>query len=173
MSADCITNTLEGRTVLIVGCTGNIGHNLMNHALAEYSPFARVRGLARKTSKLPAHLRADSERGQAKGLELFDCEAFDLQGYERACEGVDTGICAYQGIEELALDAQLLLLRAAARSGVKQYVGGKRINLSHMPFIFLHTNRGSHQCRSCAFFAVPTHQLLGTTISPRLRLETM
>jgi len=54
-------------------------------------------------------------------LELFveSKHYYDVPALEEAVKGVDAVICAYGGMPELALDAQLLLLRAAERAGVK------------------------------------------------------
>lgn len=44
---------------------------------------------------------------------------YDIAALERAVDGVDAVVCAYAGLPELALEGQLLLLRAAERAGVK------------------------------------------------------
>ena len=55
------------------------------------------------------------------GLESFvESKAYyDVPALEQAVRDVDAVICAYGGLPELALDGQLLLLRAAERAGVK------------------------------------------------------
>ncbi|KAL0480566.1 NAD(P)-binding protein [Acrasis kona] len=47
---------------------------------------------------------------------------YDIQALDRAVKGVDAIICAYSGLPELHLDGQLLLLRAAERSGVERFL---------------------------------------------------
>lgn len=104
------------RRLLVVGVTGNVGVEVLRYALSPASPFTHVRGLARTTAKLPADLLA------APHAEYVDADAYDVGAYERACRDVDAVICAYRGVPALGLDAQLLLMRAADRAGVKQMV---------------------------------------------------
>jgi hypothetical protein len=54
-------------------------------------------------------------------LEMFveSNNYYDTSALEQACQGVDAVICAYGGLPELALDGQLLLLRACERAGIK------------------------------------------------------
>jgi hypothetical protein len=47
----------------------------------------------------------------------------DSAGFERACTGVDAIIVAWNENPRLVLDAQLLLLRAAERTGIKRFHG--------------------------------------------------
>ncbi|KAL2677244.1 hypothetical protein Neosp_011012 [[Neocosmospora] mangrovei] len=99
--------------VLIAGATGNLGQKLIDSL---HSHGHQVRALGRNPSKLEAPRR--------EKLESFvQSEAYyDIPTLDRACKGVDVVICAYQGIPQLQLEGQLLLLRAAERSGVKTYV---------------------------------------------------
>ncbi|KAE8227136.1 hypothetical protein CF319_g337 [Tilletia indica] len=108
--------TKPTRRLLIVGVTGNVGVEILRYALSSASPFTHIRGLARTTSKLPKDLL------EAPNAEYIDADAYDVQAYERACEDVDSVICAYRGIASLGLEAQLILMRAADRCGVKQMV---------------------------------------------------
>ncbi|KAL9932120.1 hypothetical protein V8E36_008892 [Tilletia maclaganii] len=104
------------RRLLIVGVTGNVGVELLRYALSSASPFTHVRGLARSTHKLPEELL------NAPNADFIDADAYDVDAYEHACEDVDSIVCAYRGVAELGLEAQLILLRAADRKGVKQMV---------------------------------------------------
>ncbi|KAJ4141966.1 hypothetical protein NW754_014755 [Fusarium falciforme] len=99
--------------VLIAGATGNLGQKLIDSL---YSHGHQVRALGRNPSKL--------EPSRREKLESFvQSEAYyDIPALDRACKGVDVVICAYQGIPQLQLEGQLLLLRAAERAGVKTYV---------------------------------------------------
>lgn len=96
--------------ILIAGITGNIGKQAASAGLQRGH---RIRGLGRSPAKLDDELSA--------GLESFvvSDNYYDIAALERAVKGVDAVICAYAGLPELALDGQLLLLRAAERAGIK------------------------------------------------------
>ena len=73
----------------------------------------RVRGLGRNPDKLALDLSARLE-GFAKMKDIYDIAALD-----RAVQGADAVICAYNPSPELIVEGQILLLRAAERAGVK------------------------------------------------------
>lgn len=108
-----IISHLFAMLILIAGVTGNIGRQATR---AGEQRGHQIRGLGRSPAKLDDHLSA--------ALESFvvSDNYYDIAALERAVEGVDAVICAYGGLPELALDAQLLLLRAAECAGIK--VGG-------------------------------------------------
>ncbi|KAJ9661277.1 hypothetical protein H2198_002020 [Neophaeococcomyces mojaviensis] len=99
--------------ILIAGITGNIGLHAARHALAIGH---QVRGLGRSPDKLDPNVRQQ--------LESFITSSSysDITALDRAAFGVDAVICAYGGLPELHLDAQLLLFRAVERAGVKRYL---------------------------------------------------
>lgn len=99
--------------ILIAGITGNIGTHAAAHALSQNHA---VRGLGRNPSKLPPNTLSQ--------LESFVTSTayHDIAALDRATAGVDAVICAYAGLPELHLDAQLLLLRACERAGVKRFL---------------------------------------------------
>ena len=99
--------------ILVAGATGNLGQKMIDSL---HSRAHQVRGLGRHPSKLDLSSR--------KKLESFirSDNYYDVPALDRACKGVDAVICVYTGIPELALEGQLLLLRAAERAGVKKYV---------------------------------------------------
>jgi nucleoside-diphosphate-sugar epimerase len=99
--------------VLVAGATGNVGQPLV---LALLSRGHQVRILARSPSKMAEGTLARLE-GVVRPSAYWDVGALD-----RACAGVDGVICAYNGQPELTLDAQLLLLRAAERAGVRRFI---------------------------------------------------
>lgn len=96
--------------ILIAGITGNVGKQA---ARAGLERGHQIRGLGRSPGKLDPALRA--------GLESFveSKTYYDIAALDEAVKGVDAVICAYGGMPELALDGQLLLLRAAERAGIK------------------------------------------------------
>ncbi|KAM0335432.1 hypothetical protein ACHAQA_000478 [Verticillium albo-atrum] len=99
--------------VLIAGVTGNLGLKLVD---ALHAHGHQVRGLARNQSKIDAaHMEKLHSFVEIKTY-------YDIEAIDRGCSGVDAVICAYEGIAELHLDGQLILLRAAERAGVQRFV---------------------------------------------------
>lgn len=96
--------------ILIAGITGNIGQK---SARAGVERGHQIRGLGRSPEKLDRTIHSKLESFvQSKNYD-------DIDALEQAVQGVDAVICAYGGVPELALDGQLLLLRAADRAGIK------------------------------------------------------
>ncbi|KAK3079412.1 hypothetical protein LTS18_004928, partial [Coniosporium uncinatum] len=94
--------------ILIAGITGNIGRACATHAL---SAGHHVRGLGRNPDRLPDSISAK--------LDSFvqSTSYYDVAALDKACAGgVEAVICAYGPSQELALDGQLMLLRAAERA---------------------------------------------------------
>lgn len=95
--------------ILIAGITGNVGSQA---ARAGLERGHQIRGLGRSPIKLdPAVLSSLESFVQSENY-------YDISALEKAVEGIDAVICAYGGLPELALDGQLLLLRAAERAGI-------------------------------------------------------
>lgn len=96
--------------ILIAGITGFVGIPCARAALARGH---KVRGLARNADRLPKDL--------LQQLESFETLSgiYDVAAYDRAVAGVDAVINTMAGFPEMVMEAQLLLLRAAERAGVK------------------------------------------------------
>ncbi|KAH6669671.1 hypothetical protein F5X68DRAFT_249101 [Plectosphaerella plurivora] len=99
--------------VLITGISGNLGQRLASAALAR---GLQVRGLGRNPDNVSSEVREKLE-SFVKTEHYYDIPALD-----RAVTGVDAIISAYSPDPILDLDANLLLLRAAERAGVKVFV---------------------------------------------------
>ncbi|KAF4462602.1 nad dependent epimerase [Fusarium albosuccineum] len=99
--------------VLIAGITGSLGQRLASNAI---SRGLSSRGLGRDPSKLPAAITEKLE-SFVKSTSYYDISALD-----QAVKGVDGIICCYSPGPVLDLDANLLLLRAAERAGVKVFI---------------------------------------------------
>jgi nucleoside-diphosphate-sugar epimerase len=99
--------------VLVTGITGNVGKHLIDSLTARGH---QVRGAARNYDKLDESLR--------KKLHDFVplTTYWDVEALDRACSRADAVICAYNGAPEMLMDAQLLLLRAADRAGIKRFI---------------------------------------------------
>ena len=98
--------------ILIAGVTGNMGQWLAKFGLEKGHS---IRGFGRSPHKLPADLMAQLE-------SFVQCEDYgDRAALDRAVAGVDAVICTYISHATAILDAQLPLLRATERAGIKIY----------------------------------------------------
>lgn len=127
--------------VLIAGITGTMGVLLTGEALKRGH---KIRGITRSKSKVPEALQNSSR------IEILETpNYFDEDALEKACAGCDAIICAYPIVPRMQLEAQLFLLRAAERAGVKKFVAAtwngdfRRLQLGDMesydPLICLRT----------------------------------
>lgn len=99
--------------VLVTGVTGNIGKHLIDSLTARGH---QVRGAARNYDKLD-----ESSRQKLRDFVTLSTY-WDVDALDRACSTVDAVICAYNGSPEMLVDAQLLLLRAAERAGIRRFL---------------------------------------------------
>ncbi|KAL9115780.1 MAG: hypothetical protein Q9227_000148 [Pyrenula ochraceoflavens] len=99
--------------IVIAGATGTLGHKLVASALSRNH---QVRALGRSPAKMHGSLREQLE-------SFVVCKAYnDLVTLDQACSRADAVICAYTGLPELQVDAQLLLLRSAEKAGIKRFI---------------------------------------------------
>ncbi len=111
--------------ILIPGATGRLGVHLVRSAIRRGH---RVRALGRSATKMPQDLRNQLE----SFVEITDFR--DGAAFERACAGVDATIVAWNEEPRLVLDAQLVLLRAAERTGIKRFHAASwNTDWEHMP----------------------------------------
>lgn len=98
--------------ILIAGVSGNMGKYLAQITLDKGH---QVRGFGRSPHKLPPNF--------LERLESFvQCESYsDKQALDKAVAGVEAVVCSYTSNADAILDAQLPLLRATERAGVKIY----------------------------------------------------
>lgn len=98
--------------ILVPGATGNVGREVVRAALERGH---QVRALGRSPHKLASDLRGKLESFvETKGWD-------DIPSLDRGCAGVDAIVCCYGPQPSLALEGQLLLLRAAERAGIKRF----------------------------------------------------
>lgn len=96
--------------ILIAGVTGNMGQRLARFGLEKGHS---IRGFGRSPSKLPDSLSSRME-------SFVQCDDYtDRTALDRAVAGADAVICTYTSDATAILDAQLPLLRAVERAGVK------------------------------------------------------
>lgn len=103
-------------TVLVVGATGKLGGQVVDHLLEAGHP---VRALARPTSKTSAL--------EAKGVEIARGDMLDLDSLVAAMTGVDAVITTAAGYTKGASDGtdtqgNTNLAEAAKRAGIKRFV---------------------------------------------------
>lgn len=98
--------------ILVAGVTGNLGKHLAEIGLEKGH---QIRGFGRSPANLDPKIM---ER-----LESFvQCEYYEERvALDKAVSGVDAVICSYASYADAILDAQLSLLRAVERAGVKIY----------------------------------------------------
>ncbi|KAE8822902.1 hypothetical protein P3342_001213 [Pyrenophora teres f. teres] len=111
--------------ILIPGATGRLGVHLVRSAIRRGH---RVRALGRSATKMPQDLRNQLE----SFVEITNFS--DSAAFEKACAGVDAIIVAWNEEPRLVLDAQLVLLRAAERTGIKRFHAASwNTDWEHMP----------------------------------------
>lgn len=101
-------------TVVITGVSGHIGQELAKYALHRGHS---IRGLSRSKDQISSAL-LDNPSFEFTALDSY----FNEEALFRACQGADAVICATGIKPHLQLEAQLFLLRAADRAGVKKFV---------------------------------------------------
>lgn len=98
--------------ILIPGATGRLGKCLVRSAIRRGH---RVRAMGRSALRMPQDLGEQLE----SFVEITDFS--DGAGFEKGCVGADAIIVAWNEDPHLVLDAQLQLLRAAERVGIKRF----------------------------------------------------
>ncbi len=102
------------KTVLVAGATGNLGGRIVN-ALIE-------RGADVKVIVRPSTEPAKVKEFESKGLTVVKMDMSDREGLQHALEGVACAVSALQGLEDVIIDAQVMLLNAAVAAGVPRFI---------------------------------------------------
>ncbi|CAA9272919.1 MAG: Isoflavone reductase homolog P3 [uncultured Adhaeribacter sp.] len=100
--------------VLVAGATGNLGGRIVKALLAKK---AEVRVLVRPTT--------DQEKIQAwenQGVSVIKLEMTNAEQLKQALREVTCVVSALQGLEDVIVEAQLLLLHAAVSAGVPRFI---------------------------------------------------
>lgn len=103
-------------TVLVAGGTGDLGGRIINSLLDQ---GAEVRALVRSSSD-----RAKIDELEKQGVKIFEADFStpDLEELTQACEGVSCVVSALQGLRDVIVDAQAVLLEAAVAAGVPRFI---------------------------------------------------
>ena len=100
--------------VVVAGATGNLGGRIVT-ALLEKG--AEVHALVRPSSE-----RAKLDALEQKGVHLIHSEMTDAQELATAFNGVACVVSALQGLRDVIVDTQSVLLDAAVAAGVPRFI---------------------------------------------------
>lgn len=109
----------RGKTVLVVGVTGMLGHQVAE-ALLERGG-ATVRALVRPGGHAAEKGRKLQELS-GRGVQMVEGDLLAPESLPAACAGVDTVISAVQGGEDVIVRGQINLIEAADRAGVPRMI---------------------------------------------------
>jgi len=101
-------------TILVVGATGNLGGRIVKALLAQ---GAHVRALVRHNSD-----QSKVEHLKQSGADVVTVNMDNLEELTKACEGVACVVSVLQGLHDVVIDTQTLLLNAAVAAGVARFI---------------------------------------------------
>src|SRR5687768_6546468 len=101
-------------SIVVAGGTGNLGQRIVN-ALIDRG--AEVRALVRSSSdqEIVNELRQ-------KGAKIIEVEMSNHEELTEACKGASCLVSALQGLRDVIVDTQTLLLNAAVAAGVPRFI---------------------------------------------------
>ena len=105
---------MSDRTIVIAGATGDLG--------ARITAALRARGAVVRALLRPDAPRQDAERVQAMGAAVFRADPRDVAALADACRGAVCVVSALNGLREVIVDRQSLLLSATALAGVPRFI---------------------------------------------------
>ena len=108
------THAQHAGTIALAGATGDLGSRI---AAALVARGAAVRALVRQNLSA-----ADTERLSALGVELVAADPMDVASMAAACAGADCVVSALNGLRDVIVDRQAVLLDAAVMAGVPRFV---------------------------------------------------
>ncbi len=101
-------------TIVVAGATGNLGGRIVR-ALLEQG--ATVRALAR-----PGSARDKTERLQKLGAAIAEVDFTSASSLARACSGASCVVSALQGLRDVIVEVQTMLVDAAVAAGVPRFI---------------------------------------------------
>jgi hypothetical protein len=110
-----IQKKVMSKLIVVAGASGNLGVRIVN-ALLERK--AQVRVIVRSSGKNSDLIRDF----RAKGVEIVEMQAWNVQELTRACSGAHCVISALSGLREVIIDAQKVLLDGAIAARVPRFI---------------------------------------------------
>ncbi len=101
-------------TILVAGATGNLGSRIINALL---KGGANVRAIVRPSSD-----KAKLKDLENKGVSLIQTEMNNVEELTQAFRGAGVVISALQGLRDVIVDTQSVLLDAAVAAGVPRFI---------------------------------------------------
>jgi len=105
---------MNDATILVAGATGNLGGRIVR-ALRERG--ANVRGVVRRGA-----LREKLQRLQELGVETVSVDFRSSSEVTPACTGISCVVSALQGMRDVIVEAQTVLLDAAIKANVPRFI---------------------------------------------------
>lgn len=108
-------SSADGHSVLVAGATGKLGSRIAHHLLQE--PGVRLRVLVREGAVADPAKKESLRTLEAQGASVAIGDVTDTDSLKRATEGVDIVVSAVQGGDDIIIDGQVALARAAHEQG--------------------------------------------------------
>ncbi len=105
---------MSGATVIVAGAAGNLGGRIAR-ALLE-------RGASVKALIRPSTSRDKLERLQALGVAIISVDFVSTSQLASACAGASCVVSALQGLRDVIVETQTVLLEAAIMAGVQRFI---------------------------------------------------
>lgn len=102
------------KTILVAGGTGDLGGRIVKSLLEK---GADVRVLVRNGANVEK-----TEKLKQLGATVFQVDMHNLADLEKACQDVSCVVSALQGLHDVIVDMQSLLLEAAVNAGVPRFI---------------------------------------------------
>jgi uncharacterized protein YbjT (DUF2867 family) len=102
------------KIILVAGATGNLGERIINALLAR---DAEVRAVVRSGCDIEKLNKLEK-----LGVKIFTVNMSNVEEISNACIGVSCVVSALQGLKEVIVDTQKVLLDAAIASGVPRFI---------------------------------------------------
>lgn len=107
-------NAARGRTIALAGAAGDLGTRILRALVAR---GAIVRALVR-----PDAAHSDNARLRELGATLAPADANDVNAMAAACDGASCVVSALNGLRDVIVERQGVLLDAAVRAGVPRFI---------------------------------------------------
>ncbi len=101
-------------TIMLAGASGDLGQRIAKALLAR---GMTVRALTRHDVG-----QAERERLSGQGVEIVLADVGDVDAVARACDGAACVVSALNGLRDVIIDRQGVLLDAAAKAGVPRFI---------------------------------------------------